>query len=382
MRLLVNGVAARLGGGMRNLNPLIVALAEELTNADIEVFVPSRFEVKVTHPRVKWTPIDLPQGVSLRRLWWDNVTLPLLGRSADAIFSPLNFGPVFTGRPHVICQCSALYFDKPFIKTQPLPIRLSLEAGRLLAAVCMNRADAVVTPTESMAAMVRPLLWDKTKVSVAFHGFDVKAAKEMAERPMTAAAEQWSEGDVRLLHIGHPYDQKNLPMLARTLERVIDLLADVSVTLAVTFDEQHSEPSVTEFVDAAKAYGVFDQVSFLGAVANHDVYALYQHAHVLLFPSTSESFGIPVLEAFSVGTAVVAADIDSIAEVAGGLGYLHEPSNAAQAAQAVLSALSEDSSLAALRRSRAAEFSPKREVQIIAQLLRDAVSSGRQRPAS
>lgn len=382
MKLLVNGVAARLGGGRRNLNPLVVALADDLEDADIQVFVPPDFEVQVTHPRVEWTRIDVPQGVSLRRLWWDNVTVPQIGRRADAIFSPLNFGPVFTSRPHVICQCNALYFDRAFIKTQSLRIRLTLETRRLLAAACMHRADAVITPTESMAAMIRPLLRDQTKVSAEFHGFDVEGAQEMAERPLVASAERWRDGEVRLLHIGHPYDQKNLPMLARTLQRVIDSLPGTPVTLAVTFDKQHSQSSVAEFVDAAKACGVLNRVSFLGAVPNHDVYALYRHAHVLLLPSTSESFGIPVLEAFSVGTAVVASDIDAIAEVAGGLAYLHEPLNDVQAAEAVLTALCEDSCLADLRRSRAAEFSPAREAQAVSRLLQDAVSSRRQRPAN
>jgi alpha-1,3-rhamnosyl/mannosyltransferase len=60
----------------------------------------------------------------------------------------------------------------------------------------------------------------------------------------------------------------------------------------------------------------------LGPVAEEELWALYGGATLLAFPSRHEGFGLPVLEAMSQGTAVVASDIPAVREVAGGAARL------------------------------------------------------------
>jgi glycosyltransferase involved in cell wall biosynthesis len=56
----------------------------------------------------------------------------------------------------------------------------------------------------------------------------------------------------------------------------------------------------------------------LGSVGEAELWSLYGGAAVFAFPSRHEGFGLPVLEAMSQGTAVVASDIPAIREIAGG----------------------------------------------------------------
>jgi glycosyltransferase involved in cell wall biosynthesis len=53
--------------------------------------------------------------------------------------------------------------------------------------------------------------------------------------------------------------------------------------------------------------------------------ALYRRALVFVMPSHSEGFGMPVLEAMTVGVPVVAANRGALPEVLGGAGVLVEP---------------------------------------------------------
>lgn len=60
----------------------------------------------------------------------------------------------------------------------------------------------------------------------------------------------------------------------------------------------------------------------LGPQMGDELWALYGGATLFAFPSIHEGFGLPVLEAMSQGTAVVASDIPAIREVTGGAARL------------------------------------------------------------
>ena len=56
-------------------------------------------------------------------------------------------------------------------------------------------------------------------------------------------------------------------------------------------------------------------VKFLGFVPDHDLGALFKHSTAFVFPSLSEGFGLPGMEAIQAGTLVLASDIPVFKEV-------------------------------------------------------------------
>jgi alpha-1,3-rhamnosyl/mannosyltransferase len=76
-------------------------------------------------------------------------------------------------------------------------------------------------------------------------------------------------------------------------------------------------------------------VRFLGHVSDEELIVLYQMATCLIFPSLSEGFGLPVLEAMAAGCPVIASMTSSLPEVAGTAGLLVDPLNAQEIAMAM-----------------------------------------------
>jgi glycosyltransferase involved in cell wall biosynthesis len=68
-----------------------------------------------------------------------------------------------------------------------------------------------------------------------------------------------------------------------------------------------------------------NNVMFVGYVGDSELKALYQRAKALVFPSTYEGFGIPLLEAMSVGCPIVASSAASIPEVCGDCATYFDP---------------------------------------------------------
>jgi glycosyltransferase involved in cell wall biosynthesis len=78
-----------------------------------------------------------------------------------------------------------------------------------------------------------------------------------------------------------------------------------------------------------------------GRVSDEELAALYGSADVLLFPSTGEGFGWPVLEAMTCGLPVVASSIPALSELVGEAGLLAQPDDIDGLTSLVASVLSD-----------------------------------------
>lgn len=72
-------------------------------------------------------------------------------------------------------------------------------------------------------------------------------------------------------------------------------------------------------------YGLHDRVEFPGYVTQAQLISLYQRCTALVFPSLSEGFGIPPLEAIACGKPVIASDIPVHKEVLGDSAFFITP---------------------------------------------------------
>ncbi|CAN5609862.1 hypothetical protein BH24ACT15_BH24ACT15_36190 [soil metagenome] len=75
---------------------------------------------------------------------------------------------------------------------------------------------------------------------------------------------------------------------------------------------------MTSLDQQAEALGVADLIVHLGYVDNVVIRELYARTRFLVFPSSYEGFGMPVVEAMSVGTPVVCSDITPLAQIVEG----------------------------------------------------------------
>ena len=85
-----------------------------------------------------------------------------------------------------------------------------------------------------------------------------------------------------------------------------------------------------------KQCSLSDSVRYTGYVPDEHLSALYTHAAALLYPSLYEGFGLPPLEAMSLGCIVIASDISVMHEVCGEAAYLIKTTESAEWAKRML----------------------------------------------
>ena len=78
-------------------------------------------------------------------------------------------------------------------------------------------------------------------------------------------------------------------------------------------------------------------------MSDEEKWELMKNADVFLFPTFYEGFGLPILEAQSVGTPVVTSNISSMPEVSGDGAVLVDPKDTNAIAEAVYKLISDES---------------------------------------
>lgn len=119
------------------------------------------------------------------------------------------------------------------------------------------------------------------------------------------------------------------------------------------------------------------RVEHLGYVAETNRQRVYEHARALVLPSFEEGFGMPVLEAMSLGIPVIASARGGLPELVGDAGLLIDPTDHISLADALAGVLCDDAlaeRLAGRAVARASSFSWLRTAEAVHQVFAEAVA--------
>ena len=193
---------------------------------------------------------------------------------------------------------------------------------RLFRAILKN-ADAVTTMNTDMRDRLVELGADASTTVVLSMGADVTAI-----RPLAAAAER---GSGRILFVGRLVEKKGVSVLLEALR----LLEDTGYDLHIAGDG----PLRSQLTSDSSGL----RVTFLGVLGREALAAEFGAASIAVFPSVAavsgDQDGLPValLEAMSLGCAVVASDLPGLRDAVedGRSGLLTTPGSAQELAAAL-----------------------------------------------
>jgi glycosyltransferase involved in cell wall biosynthesis len=145
-----------------------------------------------------------------------------------------------------------------------------------------------------------------------------------------------------LLYLGSNKPHKNLVGLVEAWARLQPQA--IPLVIAGAWDDRFPEAK-----RRANALALEEQIRWLGPVPEGALPALYAGAHLFVFPSLYEGFGLPVLEALACGAPVVCSNSSSLPEVAGDAALMANPLDTDTLAGAMRLALEDENLREALR---------------------------------
>ena len=332
--LITTEPGMRLAGVGRHMFAVLNELTVTNLGHELDVFI--RDDVSLPEAWLKcqwvtWHRISIKN--SRQRVWWEHYKIgqEALRLGSDVVLSLFLSLPSFCKLPKVAIAHDA------FPRTHPdwYPPRKRLILDQLTALAC-KMSQALITVSEySKAELSKAYKISEKKIFVAPNGLgnDIKilSESELENIDMTKF-----KAESYIFSVGTLEPRKNLDGLIKAFEIAKQDPRISNVKLLIAGAKGWLDSSVGETWAQSS---VKDDIEFLGYVSDLELNALMQRAKVFVLASFVEGFGIPPLEAMTVGTPVVCSNTSALPEVCGEFAYYCDPSSPDSIAAALVEAL-------------------------------------------
>ncbi len=191
----------------------------------------------------------------------------------------------------------------------------------------LQRADAVVAISEYVKQdLLRHTSVQPDKLSVIYNGCNIDQSG-VPQAPAQLPPQPF------IFTIGTITDKKNFHVLPRMLQG-----NDLHLVIAGVVQ---SEAYKAKIIAEATRYGVAHRITWAGPIAEAQKWWYLQHCAAFVFPSLSEGFGLPVIEAMYFGKPVVLSGATSLPEVGGPHAYYFDDFDGAKMSARVTHAVND-----------------------------------------
>jgi glycosyltransferase involved in cell wall biosynthesis len=121
-----------------------------------------------------------------------------------------------------------------------------------------------------------------------------------------------------IVYVGKPTERRNLSSLIKAFS-LLKKQYGIPHKLLIVGAEL---PGTSPFRQVITNEGLSEDVVVVGYADHQAMVLVYNAADLLVYPSSYEGFGMPVLEAMACGTPVIALNNTSLPEIAGGVAHL------------------------------------------------------------
>lgn len=182
----------------------------------------------------------------------------------------------------------------------------------------LRRADKVIAVSQfTRDEIMKYYALPKEKIAVVLNALGedfLSGNNDVSSERMELIRKKYQLPEKFLLYVGTLQPRKNIPALIKAFALLKEKCPDMKLVLA----GNRSGHNIDSRIDAAiEEHSLEERVIFPGYIDQGDLPFLVRAAHLFVFPSLYEGFGIPLLEAMSQGVPVVAADTPCLREVGG-----------------------------------------------------------------
>jgi glycosyltransferase involved in cell wall biosynthesis len=310
---------------IKELDPKYEFFVYAKNDADRECFVPTeKFKVKTLPGQffADFEQVFLPMATKVDKL--------------DLLHCTGNTTPYFSPVPVVQTLHDIIFMD-PIPRNDNWYQRFGNLYRRKLIPLVSPRSEKIITVSQyEKARILSRLPIDESKIEVIYNGINEKHFRVCTDvKRLNWVRVTYSLPKHFILFLGNPSFRKNP---TGVIEAYVIYASKVDNPLPLV------TPGLSQkyIIDTLKHLNAeYDPNRFItpGYIREEDLPVVYALSEVFLFPSLSEGFGMPIIEAMSCGTPVITSKISCMPEISGKAAVLVDPLSAPSIADGMIKVL-------------------------------------------
>lgn len=330
------GLDCRLFGPKHTgIGRYVQSLVDELVKLDKEneyvLFVGKDFKEQIQSPRFEVIKVNIPHYSLQEQLFLPKI----IAKEKVDLMHFLHFNvPVFYRGKYVVTIHDLIKHSSRGMTTTTRSswlYWLKYLGYKLVFSQAVKKAKKIITPSQFVKnEVIMEYKVNPEKVVVAYEGVDDRGLrrKEEGEEVLT----KYNIKKPYLLYVGSVYPHKNIERLIKAIKIIINNY-HLSVTLVIVCARNVFSERLHNKVVQMEAQNF---VKMTGFVPDDDLSILYKEAGAFVFPTISEGFGLPGLEAMSAGCPVICSDIPVLKEIYGEAALYFDPLNPEEMAKKIV----------------------------------------------
>ena len=272
---------------------------------------------------------------------WEQIFLPIYVKKqkVDVLHCTSNTAPVFCSAPTIITLHDIIFLENKTSKDHLF--NLYQELGRVyrkyVVPINLKNTKRIITVSNFERKRISESLKIGTeKISMIYNAFGKHFFKHEDQNKIEELRVKYNLPQQYIFYLGNTDPKKNMFSTLKAYAKYVDnsenklplLIADVEAK------------NLDLILDMAGLNDYRQYIQLTGYIHNNDLPFIYAAAHVFLYPSLRESFGMPMLESMACGTPVITSNTSALPEIAGDAALLVNPANENEIAKAIQETLS------------------------------------------
>lgn len=304
-------------------NKITVFVPEKLDESFQNILAHNKINVKVYgySNYFKWEQVILSKAVREEHI--------------DVLWCPYNTAPLKVPCPMVVTVHDMIFMSLPLKEVFSLYKKAGVIYRRIIVPRAIKNADKVITISQFAKKEIcgyYPAA--EKKIEVVYNSADINVKGLDAQEQKSFFVDNNIQPPY-ILGFGSLESRKNSMGLIRAYCQLPENIREKYQLVLFGF-RGYKESKEYQYIKNNSLKNII----VLGYISDEKKTVLYQNSEMFVFPTYSEGFGIPILEAFANKTPVITSNVTAVPEIAGDAAILVNPADTKGLAEAIYTLIS------------------------------------------